>query len=124
MIVSISAFQLKMMAGSTERINAKWLPIGGVKAPLLLDGTLAGDVGFDPLGFSKSQKTLYWMREAEVKHSRLAMLAAAGWPISELWHKEIAKVFGLESILASNDRAPSLLNGGKKDQPTMIKKTF
>ena len=25
-----------------------------------------------------------WMREAEVKHSRLAMLAAAGWPISEL----------------------------------------
>ena len=110
MLVSISAFQLKM--ASTERINAKWLPIGGVKAPLLLDGTLAGDVGFDPLGFSKSQKTLYWMREAEVKHARLAMLAAVGWPISELWHKEIAKAFGLESILANNDRAPSLLNGG------------
>lgn len=109
MIVTISAFQMKM-AG--ERINAKWLPIGNVKAPLLLDGTLAGDVGFDPLGFSKSQKTLYWMREAEVKHARLAMLAAAGWPVSELYHKEIAKVFGLESILANNDRAPSLLNGG------------
>lgn len=109
MIVTISASQMKM-AG--ERINAKWLPIGNVKAPLLLDGTLAGDVGFDPLGFSKSQKTLYWMREAEVKHARLAMLAAAGWPVSELYHKEIAKVFGLESILANNDRAPSLLNGG------------
>ena len=24
------------------------------------------------------------MREAEVKHARLAMLAAAGWPLSEL----------------------------------------
>ena len=29
-------------------------------------------------------KQVMWMREAEVKHSRLAMLAAAGWPISEL----------------------------------------
>ena len=25
-----------------------------------------------------------FMREAEVKHARLAMLAAAGWPLSEL----------------------------------------
>ena len=62
-----------------QAIPAKWLPIGGFKAPLTLDGTLAGDVGFDPLGFSKSAKTLYWMREAEVKHGRLAMLAAVGW---------------------------------------------
>jgi hypothetical protein len=60
-------------------LPAKWLPIGGFKAPLTLDGTLAADVGFDPLGFAKSKKTLYWMREAEVKHGRLAMLAAVGW---------------------------------------------
>jgi hypothetical protein len=52
------------------------------------------------------------MREAETKHGRLAMLAAAGWPVSELWHKEIAKVFNLDSILSEGDRAPSLLNGG------------
>jgi hypothetical protein len=52
------------------------------------------------------------MREAEIKHGRLAMLAAVGWPISELWHKNIAGVFGLDSILADGDRAPSLLNGG------------
>ena len=25
-----------------------------------------------------------FLREAEVKHARLAMLAAAGWPLSEL----------------------------------------
>lgn len=112
MVVTASAFQLKMATSDSTRLPAKWFPLGGLKAPLQLDGTLAGDVGFDPLGFSKSQKTLYWMREAEVKHARLAMLAAAGWPISELYHKEIAKVFGLESILAANDRAPSLLNGG------------
>eukprot|EP00597_Dinobryon_sp_UTEXLB2267_P004209 CAMPEP_0170065184 /NCGR_PEP_ID=MMETSP0019_2-20121128/5365_1 /TAXON_ID=98059 /ORGANISM="Dinobryon sp., Strain UTEXLB2267" /LENGTH=240 /DNA_ID=CAMNT_0010271987 /DNA_START=31 /DNA_END=753 /DNA_ORIENTATION=+ len=93
-------------------LPAKWLPIGGYKAPLILDGTLAGDVGFDPIGFAKSTKTLYWMREAEVKHGRLAMLAAVGWPLSELWHKELASLFRLDSILASSDRAPSLLNGG------------
>jgi hypothetical protein len=79
---------------------------------MMLDGSLAGDVGFDPLGFSKSKKTLFWMREAETKHARLAMLAAAGWPLSELWHKNIAEVFGLPSILAGGERAPSLLNGG------------
>jgi hypothetical protein len=93
-------------------LKAKWLPIGGVKAPLVLDGSLAGDVGFDPIGFSKSKNTLYWMREAEIKHARLAMLAAVGWPISELWHKNIASAIGLTSILAKDDKAPSILNGG------------
>ena len=94
------------------RRKAQWLPVGNMKAPKVLDGSLPGDVGFDPLGFSKNKNTLYWMREAELKHARLAMLAAAGWPLSELWHKQIAGVFGLPSILASGDRAPSLLNGG------------
>ena len=110
LLSTVAAFSnLKMSAGD---LPAKWLPIGGLKAPKALDGTLAADAGFDPLGFSKSEKTLYWMREAEVKHARLAMLAAVGWPLSELWHKEIAGFFGLKSILADGDRAPSLLNGG------------
>lgn len=91
-------------------IKAKWLPF--INAPIILDGSLAGDAGFDPLGFSKSQKTLFWMREAELKHARLAMLAAVGWPLSELYHKELASAFNLPSILAGADRAPSLLNGG------------
>lgn len=93
-------------------LKAKWLPIVNMKAPALLDGTLAGDVGFDPCGFSKSKNALYWMREAEIKHSRLAMLAAVGWPLSELWHKGIADFFHLDSILATGDKAPSILNGG------------
>jgi hypothetical protein len=94
------------------RLKAKWFPFGNVLAPRVLDGSLLGDVGFDPLGFSKNKNTLLWMREAELKHGRLAMLAAVGWPLSELYHKQIAGVFGLTSILAEGDRAPSLLNGG------------
>jgi len=49
--------------------------------PALLDGSMAGDVGFDPLGLSTIDGVgvdLYWLREAEIKHARVAMLAVAG----------------------------------------------
>mmetsp|Transcript_7036 Transcript_7036/g.10256 ORF Transcript_7036/g.10256 Transcript_7036/m.10256 type:complete len:171 (-) Transcript_7036:302-814(-) len=42
---------------------------------------MAGDVGFDPLGLSNIDDVgidLYWLREAEIKHCRVAMLAVAG----------------------------------------------
>lgn len=93
-------------------LKIKWLPFGNFNAPALLDGTFAGDVGFDPLHLSRSKEGLYWMREAEIKHARLAMLGAVGWPLSELWHKNIADTLHMDSILASGDRAPSILNGG------------
>jgi Chlorophyll A-B binding protein len=62
-----------------------------------LDGSLPGDQGFDPFYLSSIPKnfagllqppswepvegipTIYWMREAEVKHCRIAMLAVVGW---------------------------------------------
>jgi light-harvesting complex I chlorophyll a/b binding protein 1 len=43
---------------------------------------LPGDVGFDPLGLSNIDELgidLYWLREAEVKHCRLSMLAVVGF---------------------------------------------
>merc|ERR1739842_76650 len=72
----------------------------------------AGDVGFDPLGFAKSESDLMNYREAEVKHARLAMLAAAGWPLSELFDKKIAAALDMNPLLDGGDRVPSLLNGG------------
>lgn len=81
--------------------------------PKLLDGTLAGDVGFDPFNFAgEEMENLIWMREAEIKHSRLAMLAVVGWPIAELWDKSIADAAGLPSALTKTGASPSLLNGG------------
>lgn len=80
--------------------------------PAALTGELAGDVGFDPLGFAKSKEELTNFREAEVKHARLAMLAAAGWPLSELFDKKIAAFIGAAPVLDASDRAPSILNGG------------
>jgi hypothetical protein len=83
-----------------------------MKRPSALTGALAGDAGFDPLGFAKTEDDLMNYREAEVKHARLAMLAAAGWPISELLDKKIAAALGMSPLLDANDRVPSVLNGG------------
>lgn len=50
---------------------------------------MAGDVGFDPLGLSEVEGVgidLYWLREAELKHCRVAMMAVAGF----LW----VEIFG------------------------------
>jgi Chlorophyll A-B binding protein len=77
-----------------------------------LDGSMVGDVGFDPLGFAKTKEDLLNYREAEIKHARLAMLAAAGWPISELFDRKLANLIGMAPIVGSDDRAPSVLNGG------------
>jgi len=83
-----------------------------MKCNPVLNGSMAGDVGFDPLGFAKSPLDLTLYREAEIKHARLAMLAAAGWPISELFDKPIANLFGLTPVLDDMGRVPSVLNGG------------
>jgi Chlorophyll A-B binding protein len=40
------------------------------------------------------------------------MLAAAGWPISELFDGKIASWLHMSPLLQSADRAPSVLNGG------------
>jgi len=59
--------------------RSKALPF--LNRPELLDGSMAGDVGFDPLGLSTIDGVgvdLYWLREAEIKHARVAMLAVAG----------------------------------------------
>eukprot|EP00429_Kryptoperidinium_foliaceum_P067962 CAMPEP_0176060814 /NCGR_PEP_ID=MMETSP0120_2-20121206/30315_1 /TAXON_ID=160619 /ORGANISM="Kryptoperidinium foliaceum, Strain CCMP 1326" /LENGTH=248 /DNA_ID=CAMNT_0017394363 /DNA_START=113 /DNA_END=859 /DNA_ORIENTATION=+ len=81
------------MVDKNERsASLPWLP--RAKA---LDGSYVGDVGFDPFYLSSIPKnfagfiqppsweetdgieTIYWMREAELKHGRVAMLAWFGW---------------------------------------------
>merc|ERR1711862_316381 len=73
----------------------KALPFGS--SPDTLDGSLPGDVGFDPIGFSTQpfasfsnplyvegnfMSDLEWLREAELAHGRIAQLAVVGfiWP--------------------------------------------
>merc|ERR1719174_2415078 len=79
-------------------------PLPKIQTMRVGDGTLAGDAGFDPLQLADTSDKLAFYREAEIKHARLAMLAAFGWPVSELTN------FG--NLLTQDGRAPSLLNGG------------
>jgi Chlorophyll A-B binding protein len=71
--------------------------------PVMLDGTLPGDRGFDPFNFSYDADNLQWYRTAEVKHARLAMLAAVGWPILELLHVKLAFLQDLKPLLLHQD---------------------
>lgn len=89
----------------TGRYNDKEMSIAVpfLKRPTKLDGTHAGDVGFDPLGLSENLD-MYTMMEAEVRHARLAMLAVIGWPLSEL----VGPNFMLHG---KAHLAPSVLNG-------------
>ena len=78
-------------------------------------GEMAGDCGFDPLGLAASPALLTYYREAELKHARLAMLAAIGWPASELWDDGLSGLVGADPLLTplgGGCAAPSILNGG------------
>eukprot|EP00262_Sarcandra_glabra_P007101 TRINITY_DN1967_c0_g1_i1.p1 TRINITY_DN1967_c0_g1~~TRINITY_DN1967_c0_g1_i1.p1 ORF type:complete len:291 (-),score=36.94 TRINITY_DN1967_c0_g1_i1:146-934(-) len=62
-----------------------WFP--GSSPPEWLDGSLPGDFGFDPLGLGSDPELLRWFAQAELMHSRWAMLAVAGILIPELLEK-------------------------------------
>merc|ERR1719311_2015309 len=66
-------------------VNPDWFPTKGqgkaipfLALPPHLDGTMAGDNGFDPL-YLGSAYNIKWMREAELKHGRICMLAFYGY---------------------------------------------
>lgn len=108
-----------MVTTSTPKPLSKYSQsIPFLARPQHLLGELAGDVGFDPLNFATSPDQLFQYREAEVKHARLAMLAAAGWPISEVFDRPLTQLLDqdlgldLTPALDGGDRVPSLLNGG------------
>mmetsp|Transcript_30460 Transcript_30460/g.34720 ORF Transcript_30460/g.34720 Transcript_30460/m.34720 type:complete len:275 (+) Transcript_30460:94-918(+) len=120
LFATASAFQLNMMAASTKGKKQTFAAKKGIaksvtrspaadawkfgkpsealpfaRAPATLDGTMLGDVGFDPLGFSTVpvgpwftgigierdglEGNLGWYREAELIHGRIAQLAVVGF---------------------------------------------
>ena len=63
--------------------KSKSLPF--LPRPAALDGSVVGDVGFDPVGFT-SWLPLPYLQEAEIKHCRIAMLATLGWIVADFVH--------------------------------------
>jgi hypothetical protein len=86
-----------------------------------------GDEGFDPLGFSTIQEVgidLYWLREAELKHARIAMIASLGFIAQEV-EKVLPEVVqteknaeGYKSV--QYDKIVALLVEAIKDQQKQI----
>merc|ERR1719353_872321 len=71
---STTAPAVSMMAKSRA---LPWL-----ESPEHLEG-MVGNAGFDPVGLSTPQN-IKWMREAELKHGRMCMLAWTGYVVVDL----------------------------------------
>lgn len=88
--VALSAFRgkhalsprpVRVQSGRVMMAASRSVPF--LERPPKLDGSLPGDVGFDPLGFS-NYFDLNFLRESEVKHCRICMLAIVGWFFPEV----------------------------------------
>merc|ERR1719486_903803 len=113
---------------STPKITGGQPYYPGVLAPSEVGSTgLPGDVGFDPLGLAnfdlsidsaidKQRSAAYVLRDyrdAELKHGRLAMLAAVAWPLQERLNPLLAARFHMPNLVAeTGGLSPSVLNGG------------
>ena len=87
-------------------------PAGGLLARdeinPVLNGTLPGDYGYDPLGLAKDSETLAKYQANELLHARWAMLAAAGAIIPEGLAANGADVKGATWF----ETGAAMLNGG------------
>merc|ERR1719313_718426 len=68
--------------GAGVQMMAKSESLPFMEEPAHLTG-MVGNVGFDPMGLSTPQN-IKWMREAELKHGRITMLAWVGWVAVDL----------------------------------------
>merc|ERR1719379_1976528 len=65
-------------------IYSEALPFLVRRASLGPVGKYVGDVGFDPLGFTEILP-IEWLREAEIKHARVSMLAFVGFVFTDFY---------------------------------------
>jgi light-harvesting complex I chlorophyll a/b binding protein 1 len=94
-----SRVSVSLQASVSGDDRSKALPF--LIRPAALDGSMAGDVGFDPFNLSATDEgliDLYWLREAELKHCRVAMLASLGF----VWQEFFGPAPGCEAANAKN----------------------
>lgn len=119
--LGVSAYQAPTMMARRGRpapapkkvVSRKSEALPWTTAPPSLDGSLVGDVGFDPLGLSVNNdylpfESLKWYREAELQHGRVAMLAFVGFIFPNIYHfpSDATHNFGELNALAALRAAP------------------
>jgi len=75
---SAAAFAPAQQGRSSVALNEMSKSIPFLTVPEKLDGSMPGDMGFDPMGLSDIQTDLRYARWAELKHGRVCMLAVTG----------------------------------------------
>ena len=99
-VLAPSAFVLPSITLAPVRANIKMTiaptPIGSDDFCYGLPGAIAPVGAFDPLGFTKDADVLEVnrLREAELMHGRVGMLAAAGFLVQEFFHPLFSGVGG------------------------------
>jgi len=83
-----------------------------------------GNSGFDPLQIAESPEKLVALRHAEVRHGRLAMLAASAIIAQEMLHPFLAKILGAKVVLSERGLTPSIFNGGLEHPATALAIAF
>jgi len=103
---AVTAFMRPVQQTTSKAVlNAASKALPFMEAPAALDGTYAGDVGFDPFGFSEVFD-IKWMREAELKHGRICQLAWLGFVTTDLGFTLPGDVHKVSSV-AAHDAAIS-----------------
>lgn len=106
LLASASAFAPARVARrSVVSMAEKSAAIPFVDKPVNLNGELAGDIGFDPFRFSDNGD-LEKFREAELKHGRVAMLAATGILFQEV--ARLGDAFPSKNCFEALKTAPTL----------------
>mmetsp|Transcript_6716 Transcript_6716/g.11289 ORF Transcript_6716/g.11289 Transcript_6716/m.11289 type:complete len:196 (-) Transcript_6716:1717-2304(-) len=82
---AVVAFTVPQNVVKSSALQAKSKALPFLESPPALDGSLIGDMGFDPLGFTENVSTLGYMRSAELKHGRVAMLATVGFLVQQVF---------------------------------------
>ena len=92
------------------------------QAGVLNEDYYPGDVGFDPLGLKPTDPAEFAeMQTKELQNGRLAMLAAVGWPLGELFQPDLAAQWHAPSLVfAQGGENPSVLNGGLQNVPVVF----
>ena len=82
-----------------------------LKRPPALDGSMVGDVGFDPLGITTTIKELggdlNYVREAELMHGRQSMLACVGFVFPGAYTPGLHRPGSLRPRRALRSRRPA-----------------
>jgi len=68
-----------------------------------LEGYVGEEEGFDPIGMSLAYD-IRWLREAELKHCRVAMLAVVGWITTDLGFRVPGEPFANLSTIDAHDQ--------------------